>query len=193
MNHIFKVDFSNMPVGMSRFKFVLSYYRNILRTWWKFHYVFPWVKYKGFVRVMPGVTFAKFDIKIGNRVQFGKECQIDYNVYFGNNILLATRVCFIGKNDHRYDISGKYIWDNQGDRTGVTIVEDDVWLGFDVTVCGPVKIGKGSIVAAGAVVTKDIPPCEIWGGVPARKLRDRFKTEEEKKCHLKFLASSENG
>lgn len=193
MNNVLKVDFSNMPVGMSRLMFILSYYRNILRTWWKFHYIYPWVKYNGFVRVMPGVTFAKFDVKIGNRVQFGKGCQVDYNVYFGNNILLATRVSFIGKNDHRYDVAGKNIWDGQGDRTGVTVVEDDVWLGLGVIVCGPVKIGKGSIVAAGAVVTKDIPPCEIWGGIPARKLRDRFKTEEEKDYHLKFLASLENG
>ena len=47
-----------------------------------------------------------------------------------------------------------------------------------------VTIGRGSIVAAGSVVTKDIPSCEIWGGVPARKIRDRFETEEEKKYHI---------
>lgn len=47
-----------------------------------------------------------------------------------------------------------------------------------------ITIGKGSIVAAGSVVTKDIPPCEIWGGIPAKKIRNRFNTEEEKKYHL---------
>lgn len=52
---------------------------------------------------------------------------------------------------------------------------------------GGVNVGRGAIVAAGAVVTKDIPPCEIWGGVPARKIKDRFKKEEEKKRHLQYL------
>ena len=182
-----KVDYSNMPVGSSRFKYVISYYRNLIRTWWKFHVKCPWVKYDGFVRVMPETTFAKFDIKIGNRVQFGKGCKVNYNVHFGNNILMATRVSFVGKNDHAYNIPQKYIWDCKGDRTGTTIVEDDVWIGFGVIVCGPVKIGKGAIVAAGSVVTKDIPPCEIWGGVPARKISDRFPQEADREAHIKFL------
>ena len=49
---------------------------------------------------------------------------------------------------------------------------------------GPVKIGTGSIVAAGALVTKDIPPCEIWGGVPAKKIKDRFNNESDMRKHL---------
>ena len=50
-----------------------------------------------------------------------------------------------------------------------------------------ITIGKGSIVAAGSVVTKDIPACEIWGGIPAKKIRNRFKNEEDKLMHLHFL------
>lgn len=183
-----KVDYSNIPVGSNKLKFAIGYYCNILRTWYKFHIKYPWVKYNGFVRVMHGTAFAKFNIKIGNKVQFGKECKVAYNVHFGNNILMASRVSFVGKKDHAYDISEKYIWDCVGDRTGITIVEDDVWIGYGVTLCGPVKIGKGSIVAAGAVVTRDIPPCEIWGGIPAKKICDRFQTKEETNKHLAFLS-----
>ena len=50
-----------------------------------------------------------------------------------------------------------------------------------------VTIGRGSIVAAGAVVTKSIPPCEIWGGNPAAKLKDRFADPARKEAHLAFL------
>ena len=50
-----------------------------------------------------------------------------------------------------------------------------------------VTIGTGAIIAAGSVVTKDVPSCEIWGGNPARKIRDRFETEEQKQYHLSHL------
>lgn len=181
-----------MPVGMGKTKYLISIYRNIIRTWWKFHFKYPWVKYSGFVRVMPGTGFAKFDIKIGNRVQFGRDCRVAANVHFGNNILMASKVCFVGKKDHGYNVPGQFIWDSEGDRSGITIIEDDVWLGDSVLVCGPVKIGRGSIVAAGAVVTKDIPECEIWGGVPAKKIGDRFTSQVDKDFHLSFLSQCNN-
>ena len=50
------------------------------------------------------------------------------------------------------------------------------------------KIARGAIVAAGSVVTKDVPPCEIWGGNPARKIRDRFPDEADRQKHLAFLS-----
>lgn len=184
-----KFDYSNVPVGSSKSKYILNYYINRLRTWYKFHIIYPWVKYNGFVRVMSGTSFAKFDVKIGNRVQFGKDCKIAYNVHFGNNILMASRVSFVGKKDHGYDVPEKYIWDCKGNRNGITIIEDDVWIGLGVIVCGPVKIGRGSIVAAGSVITKDIPPCEIWGGIPAKKISNRFLTEEDTLKHYNFLSS----
>lgn len=43
------------------------------------------------------------------------------------------------------------------------------------------------LLPRGGVVTKDVPPCEIWGGVPAKKIKDRFQTEEEKRKHLEYL------
>lgn len=48
-------------------------------------------------------------------------------------------------------------------------------------------IGVGSIVVAGSLVTKDTPPCKIWGGVPAKKIYDRFKNNEEKQRHMVML------
>lgn len=58
-------------------------------------------------------------------------------------------------------------------------IGNDVWIGTNVTILGGVKIGDGAIIAAGAVVIRDIEPYIIVGGVPAKKIRDRF-TDEQK-------------
>ena len=50
----------------------------------------------------------------------------------------------------------------------------DVWIGARVVVLGGLSIGTGSVIAAGSVVTNDVPPYEVWGGIPAKKIRDRF-------------------
>lgn len=66
------------------------------------------------------------------------------------------------------------------DRNYAIALGHDVWVGANVSVLEGVVINTGAIIASGAVVTKDIPPYEIWGGVPARKIGDRF-TDVEKK------------
>lgn len=183
-----KINYANMPKGSSKLNFILRYYFNMIRTWYLFHIKFPHVKYKGFVRVMAYTRFAKgMKIEIGNNVQFGKYCSIASDVIFKNNILIAGRVCFVGKHDHEYQIPQTYIWNSKRGDSGISIIEDDVWLGNNVTIIGGVTIGKGAIVAAGAVVTKNIPPCEIWGGIPARKIKDRFENEKDKIDHLNFI------
>lgn len=57
---------------------------------------------------------------------------------------------------------------------GDIVVEDDVWIGHGTTVLSGVRIGQGAVVAAGAVVTKDVPPYAIVGGVPAKVIKYRF-------------------
>ena len=62
-----------------------------------------------------------------------------------------------------------------------TKIDNDVWIGLNVLVKAGVHIGNGAIVGMGSVVTKDIPPYEIWAGNPARKIRDRFDEETKQK------------
>ncbi len=61
-------------------------------------------------------------------------------------------------------------WDNKGD----IVIGNDVWIGYDAVIMSGVHIGDGAIIAARAVVTKDIPPYTIVGGVPAKQIRMRF-------------------
>ncbi len=62
-------------------------------------------------------------------------------------------------------------WDNKGD----IVVGNDVWIGYDAIIMAGVHIGDGAIIGTRAVVTKDVPPYTIVGGVPAKKIRQRFQ------------------
>lgn len=64
-------------------------------------------------------------------------------------------------------------WDNKGD----IVIGNDVWIGYEAVIMTGVHIGDGAIIAARAVVTKDVPPYSIVGGTPAKEIRKRFDTE----------------
>lgn len=65
-------------------------------------------------------------------------------------------------------------WDNKGD----IIIGNDVWIGYDAVILAGVTIGDGAIIGTRAVVTKDVPPYTIVGGVPAKPIRKRFSDED---------------
>lgn len=99
---------------------------------------------------------------------------IGKKVIFGPHPTIIT-------GDHRIDVIGKYIMDSIDklpDNDAPVTIEDDVWCGANVTILKGVTIGRGSVVAAGAVVTKSFPPYSIIGGVPAKLLKMRFMPEE---------------
>lgn len=64
-------------------------------------------------------------------------------------------------------------WDNKGD----IVIGNDVWIGYEAVIMAGVHIGNGAIIAARAVVTKDVPPYTIVGGTPAKEIRKRFDAE----------------
>ena len=64
-------------------------------------------------------------------------------------------------------------WDNKGD----IVIGNDVWIGYEAVIMAGVHIGDGAIIAARAVVTKDVPPYTIVGGIPAKEIRKRFDAE----------------
>jgi acetyltransferase-like isoleucine patch superfamily enzyme len=130
-------------------------------------------------------TFSYKTISIGENVGIGERAYFNAtlsHIYIGNNIAFAPNVTIRGGN-HRFNIIGKWITDyNESDKRKEddepVYVEDDCWIGTNVTILKGVTIGRGCIVAAGAVVNKSIPPYSIVGGVPAKVLKFRFTVNE---------------
>lgn len=141
------------------------------------------------------VLWAPNKIIIGNNVYIGKYCTLQADIEIGNNIDIANNVGLIGKYDHDYSKIGVAIRNSDwiGDSTYnfkgkdlKIIIEDDVWIGYGAIVLTGVTIHRGAIVAAGSVVTHDVPSYAIVAGNPARVLRKRFSDEEIVK-HEKIL------
>ena len=108
-------------------------------------------------------------------------------VEIGRYTMLAPNVSIVGA-DHNYDRPGVPIFFSGRPPNPRTSIGADVWLGTGVVVMQGTAIGRGAIVAANAVVTKDIPPYEIWAGVPARKIGDRFTDPAHRARHDEMLA-----
>jgi len=117
-------------------------------------------------------------VTLGDYVQFGTGCSIQCDTTIGSKVLIARNVAFVGRDDHRVDMVGRAIWDSgRGDQYHTT-VEDDVWIGYGSIIVGGATIGRGAVVAAGSVVTRDVPRYAIVAGVPARVIRMRFTPDQ---------------
>lgn len=144
-------------------------------------------------------------IKIGDRVAIergvdiaaGENCQIEIGedtfigpytciggpgkVKIGKKCLIAAQTGIVA-NNHTFADPLQYIRDQGVTQKGIEI-GDDCWLGYGVKVLDGVTIGKGSVIGAGAVVTKDIPPYSIAVGVPAKAIANRQPTQQIKRIH----------
>ena len=117
-------------------------------------------------------TDDKTEIEIGESVFVGFNCEFDISskLTVGNHCLIAPG-CFI--TDHNHLHAANKLISEQGCETAAVVIEDDVWLGAHVVVLPGVTIGRGAIVAAGAVVNRDVESMSIVAGVPARKIGQR--------------------
>lgn len=104
-------------------------------------------------------------------VGFGSYFGIYNDITIGNNVSIAAQA-YIVSCTHAYDRRDIPI-QHQGLLGGTITIGSDVWIGCKTVVLPGVTIGDGAIIGAGSVVTKSIPAFEVWGGVPARKLKDR--------------------
>lgn len=134
-----------------------------------------------------------------NPLDFEKKCVLYHYPYVNNDRLIIGKFCsiacgtkflFNGAN-HTLQSLSTYpfpvlaaewdlqvpvtdAWDNKGD----IVIGNDVWIGFEAVIMAGVTIGDGAIIASRAVVTKDVEPYSIVGGVPAKPIRKRFSEEK---------------
>ncbi len=119
------------------------------------------------------VLLGRFtDVEIGRNVQINEECRLR-NVKIGNDVMIAPQVYALHSGHNHSSLDVPMRW--QGARHyPPTIIEDDVWIGARAMVMPGRVIGKGAIVAAGAVVTRNVEPWTIVGGNPADIIRRRM-------------------
>lgn len=123
-------------------------------------------------RIMKNVYIGNGnDIEIGDNCRINENVRLD-NVQIGNGVLIARDSIVLGKMHEFSDIKS-YIVEQGGKRVEPTIIEDDVWFGIRVIIMPGLKLSKGSIIGAGAVVTKNTQPNGIYGGIPAKLIRKR--------------------
>ena len=137
------------------------------------------------VMIEKNVQLSK-GVIIGNHVYIGPNCNIRGNIHIGSHFLCADNVCFAG-NDHVFNKVGFPINESGTPKALTTLIGVDVWIGRNVTIMRGVVIGDCSIVAAGSVITKDVEPFSIIGGVPGRLIKKRFSNDEERRVHLTLI------
>jgi acetyltransferase-like isoleucine patch superfamily enzyme len=129
------------------------------------------------------------DVIIGERTRIGISNVLIGPVKIGNDVILAQNIVISGLN-HSYDDIKRPIKDQECTK-GEIVIEDDAWIGANAVITAGVRIGKHSVVAAGSVVTKDVPPYSIAVGNPARVVKQYdFATGKWEKVKSN---SSENG
>jgi acetyltransferase-like isoleucine patch superfamily enzyme len=135
--------------------------------------------------------FMHRPVVVHTDLRAGEYSFVSFNAYLGplvsigNYTILAPEVTVAG-GDHRIDLPGVPIYFSGRERIRPTVIEDDVWVGQRVLIKAGVRVGRGSIIAMGSVVTKDVEPYSIMAGVPARLIKRRF-SEAEARIHDEML------
>jgi len=125
------------------------------------------------------------DLVVGRHVYVGRGCTVCPDVHIGDFSMLSTGVSIVGK-DHNYQLVGRPVMFSGRPQHEPTSIGMDVWVGHRAIIYSGVKIGDGAIVAAGSVVTKDVPPCSVVAGAPAKVIKYRFPDQLVEE-HLKGL------
>ncbi len=126
------------------------------------------------------------DLVAGEYSFVNRRCFLQAKVRLGRYVLLGPEVAVVG-GDHRPNLPGVPNVFSGRPEIKETVFEDDTWIGHGAIIMQGVRVGCGAIVAAGAVVVKDVPPYEIHGGVPARKISERFPDPSDRAKHDSML------
>lgn len=125
-------------------------------------------------------------LEIGRHVKIGTDTWIAVNGVIEDGVLISSYVGIIGKYDHGIGTVGQRLFDSPWVFDGTLVtdsrhavhIERDVWIGYNATVLSGIRIGRGAVIAASAVVTKDVAPYAIVAGNPARPIGSVFSQED---------------
>ena len=125
---------------------------------------------------------SSLGLMLGNNCVINAKCRMDTRgtITIGENVSISEEVVVLTA-DH-----DPYTPNFQGQNKAV-VIENYVWIGTRAMILPGVTLHKGCLVAAGAVVTKSVPPFEIWGGVPARKIGERNRGLQYTVDYKRFL------
>lgn len=122
-------------------------------------------------------TYGNLDIR-----HFGNKNE---KLIIGNYCSIGPECVFLLGGEHDYKKNSTYpfrvmygLSENESITRGPIVIEDDVWIGFRCIIMSGVTIGRGAVLAAGSVITKDVPPYAIVGGVPAKLIKYRFSLQQ---------------
>jgi acetyltransferase-like isoleucine patch superfamily enzyme len=150
----------------------------------RFGEVFNWIRVwylADVLKVLQGRSGGHFQndvyISNANNVQIGVNCHINEHVFIqgaciGNYVMIAPYVSILSSNHNHQRIDIPMVL--QGEiKNIIPMIDDDVWIGRNAVIFPGVRVGRGSIIGAGAIVNKDVLPGSVVGGVPARLIRMR--------------------
>ncbi|MES2951087.1 MAG: acyltransferase [Pseudomonadota bacterium] len=129
---------------------------------------------------------APTSLDIGRRVRIGMHTWIAVNGTIEDGVQISSYVGVVGKNDHGIAVVGQrpfdapWVWDGTlpVNEQHSIVLERDAWVGYGATLLSGIRVGRGSVIAAGAVVTKDVPPYAIMAGNPARQIGSLFSPDD---------------
>jgi maltose O-acetyltransferase len=117
------------------------------------------------------------DVFIGERAIFHAS---ERGIVIGSKVMFGPSVVIMG-GDHRFDVIGEYMFsirEKRPEDDQLVVIEDDVWIGARAIILKGVRIGTGSVIGAGSIVTRDVPPYSVYTGSPSQRIRSRWKAEE---------------
>lgn len=125
------------------------------------------------VNIEKGACFGLgWNVRVGDNSGLGVNCVIPDGSVIGKDVMMGPN-CYIHSRNHRFDNCDIPMRVQGYSEPKPCIIEDDVWIGRDVTIMVGRHISKGTIIAANSVVTKDFPPYSVIGGNPAKLIKSR--------------------
>lgn len=169
---------------IKKFKYII--YTNFQRFKW--NTIYGNSRYIGQKVLLGRRVNISNNVVTGNHGYIGQYSYIGPNTTIGCYFVISDNVNIIG-HDHEYQIARTPIL-NAGLplEQPETIIGHDVWLGHGVVIMRGCVIGDGAIIAACSVVTKNVEPFTIYAGVPARKVKERFKSTKQQEIHKDFIS-----